>query len=166
MIILFSVFLLTLLVITAIAIIRTPDLFVAVMLAGIFSLLMAAIFFILDAADVALTEAAVGAGISSVLFVSALALTEQNEKSVRPGHWLVVPVVVAGALIVYATFDKPRLGDPEAPVHQHIAPWYLEKTPGTKYHQCKFVFFPKFRLKLCGFVVVPRKCIVVLFVTL
>lgn len=129
MVVLFGVFLLTLLVITAIAIIRTPDLFVAVMLSGIFSLLMAAIFFILDAADVALTEAAVGAGISSVLFLSALALTEQSERSIRPGRWLVVPVVVAGALIVYATFDKPRLGDPEAPVHQHVAPWYLEQTP-------------------------------------
>lgn len=129
MIVLFSVFLLTLLVITAIAIIRTPDLFVAVMLTGIFSLLMASIFFILDAADVALTEAAVGAGISTVLFLGALALTEQKERSVRPGRWLAVPVVVAAALIVYATFDKPRLGDPDAPVHQHVAPWYLEKTP-------------------------------------
>lgn len=129
MIVLFGVFLLTLLVITAIAIIRTPDLFAAVMLAGIFSLLMAAIFFILDAADVALTEAAVGAGISTVLFLSALALTEQNERSIRPGRWLAVPVAVAAALIVYATFDKPRLGDPDAPVHQHVAPWYLEKTP-------------------------------------
>ncbi|MDX2463439.1 MAG: DUF4040 domain-containing protein [Porticoccus sp.] len=129
MIVLFGVFLLTLLVITAIAIIRTPDLFVAVMLTGIFSLLMASIFFILDAADVALTEAAVGAGISTVLFLSALALTEQKERSIRPGRWLAVPVVVAGALIVYATFDKPRLGDPDAPVHQHVAPWYLEKTP-------------------------------------
>lgn len=23
----------------------------------------------------------------------------------------------------------PRLGDPEAPVHTHVAPWYLEETP-------------------------------------
>ena len=45
MVVLFGVFLLTLLVITAVAIIRTPDLFVAVMLSGIFSLLMAAAFF-------------------------------------------------------------------------------------------------------------------------
>ena len=129
MVILFGVFLLTLLVITAVAIIRTPNLFVAVMLMGIFSLLMSAIFFILDAADVALTEAAVGAGISTVLFLGALALTEQNERSTRPSRWLALPVIVALALIVYATFDKPRLGDPDAPVHQHVAPWYLEKTP-------------------------------------
>jgi multicomponent Na+:H+ antiporter subunit B len=40
-----------------------------------------------------------------------------------------VVVAVLAALIIYSTFDKPRLGDPDAPVHQHLAPWYLEKTP-------------------------------------
>ena len=49
MIFIFALFLLTLLVITAVAIVRTEDLFVAVMLTSIFSLLMAANFFILDA---------------------------------------------------------------------------------------------------------------------
>ena len=38
-------------------------------------------------------------------------------------------VAVLGTLLVYASFDMPRLGDPEAPVHQHVAPFYLEKTP-------------------------------------
>ena len=60
MTILFGVFLLTLLVITALAIVRTSHLFSAVILTSIFSLLMAANFFLLDAADVALTEAAIG----------------------------------------------------------------------------------------------------------
>lgn len=130
MIIIFALFLLTLLVITALAIVQTENLFVAVMLTSIFSLLMAANFFILDAADVALTEAAIGAGITTVIFLSALALTTEHEKTKRPGKRL--PMVVVGilaTLIIYATFDKPRLGDPEAPVHQHLAPWYLENTP-------------------------------------
>ena len=74
MIIVFALFLLTLLVLTAVAIVRTENLFVAVMLMAIFSLLMAANFFILDAADVALTEAAVGAGVTTVIFLGALAL--------------------------------------------------------------------------------------------
>ncbi len=30
-------------------------------------------------------------------------------------------VGVLALLIIYATFDKPRLGDPDAPVHQHVA---------------------------------------------
>lgn len=130
MIILFGIFLLSLLVITALAIVQTTNLFVAVMLTSIFSLLMAANFFILDAADVALTEAAVGAGITTVIFLSALALTTEYEKTKQAGRRLAMVVVgVLATLIIYATFDKPRLGDPEAPVHQHLAPWYLENTP-------------------------------------
>ncbi len=130
MTVLFGVLLLTLLVITAAAIVRTKNLFVAVMLLGIFSLLIAANFFILDAADVALTEAAVGAGISTVLFLGALALTSDGERTPTPHRWLSLAVVTGATLVVlYATFDKPAFGDPGAPVHQHVAPWYLEMTP-------------------------------------
>lgn len=130
MIIVFALFLLTLLVITAAAVVRTENLFVAVMLMSIFSLLMAANFFVLDAADVALTEAAVGAGVTTVLFLGALGLTASREHSIRPSRTLPLVVVIATTVILlYATFDKPLLGDPNAPVHQHVAPWYLEKTP-------------------------------------
>jgi len=130
MLLLFGIFLLTLLVITAVAIVRATDLFVAVMLMGIFSLLMAANFFILDAADVALTEAAIGAGISTVLLLGALALVPNRERVQHTGRWAALAVVsVTTLIIVYATLDKPRLGDPNAPVHTHVAPWYLEFTP-------------------------------------
>ncbi len=130
MVILFGLFLLTLLVLTAVAIVRTPNLFVAVMLMAIFSLLMAANFFILDAADVALTEAAVGAGVTTVIFLSALALTADRERVTKTGTYFAMGVVsVTVVVLIYATFDKPVLGDPNAPVHQHVAPWYLEQTP-------------------------------------
>jgi multicomponent Na+:H+ antiporter subunit B len=128
-IVLFGVFLLSLMVITALAIVRTQHLFVAVILTGIFSLLMAANFFLLDAADVALTEAAIGAGISTVLFLGALTLTGEHESRRNSSRVLALSVVAVTTLIViYATFDKPRFGDPLAPVHQHVSPWYLEKT--------------------------------------
>ena len=129
MTILFGLFMLTLLVITAIGIVRSEGLFSAVMLSGIFSLLMAANFFVLDAADVALTEAAVGAGVSTVLLLGALALTPTRE---RPGSrrvWPAMMAVAANVMVIgYATVNAPALGDPTAPVHQHVSPWYLEKT--------------------------------------
>lgn len=130
MVTVFCAFLLTLLVITAIAIVREESLFAAVMLTGIFSLQMASVFFILDAADVALTEAAVGAGVATVLMLGALALTTKREvERHRPARIAIVLSIVSALLIVYATFDIPRLGDPSAPVHQHVAPWYLSETP-------------------------------------
>ncbi len=130
MIIVFAVFLLSLLVVTALAIVLSTNLFASVMLTSIFSLLMAANFFVLDAADVALTEAAVGAGVTTVIFLSALALTAERERLGQAGKRVAFLVVaVLGTLLIYASFDMPRLGDPEAPVHQHVAPYYLEKTP-------------------------------------
>ena len=53
MTIIFAIFLLTMLVITAVAIVQSSNLFVSVMLTSIFSLLMSINFFVLDAADVA-----------------------------------------------------------------------------------------------------------------
>ena len=130
MIVLFGVFLLTLMVITALAIVRTQNLFAAVILTGIFSLLIAANFFLLDAADVALTEAAIGAGIATMLFLGALALTGEHERAYTSNRLLALTVVgVTTLIVIYATFDKPRFGDPLAPVHQHVSPWYLERTP-------------------------------------
>ena len=82
MIVLFGIFLLTLMVITALAVVQARNLVVAVMLLGIFSLLLAINFFLLDAADVALTEAAVGAGISMGFTGSVNDCLEQLRRAV------------------------------------------------------------------------------------
>ena len=63
--------LLLFLLLTAAAIVWVRNLFAVVILSGIYSLLMAGTFTILDAVDVAFTEAAVGAGISTVLLLVA-----------------------------------------------------------------------------------------------
>ncbi len=120
----------TFLAVIAVAIIRLKDLFAAVMLMGIFSLLSASLFTVMDAVDVAFTEAAVGAGISTILMLATLALTESEE---HPEHNQIqimplIAVVLTGAVLVFATFDMPRYGDPEAPIHQHVAPHYIEHT--------------------------------------
>ena len=68
------------LTIMAIGIARLNNLFAAVLLTGIFSLLSAAIFVVLDAVDVAFTEAAVGAGITTVLMLATLSRTVSRQK--------------------------------------------------------------------------------------
>jgi multicomponent Na+:H+ antiporter subunit B len=130
MITVLGLFTLTFLAVTAVATVVSRNLFVASMWFGIFSLMMASNFFILDAADVALTEAAVGAGVSTVLFMGALALTAEHEHVREKLRW--VPLLCLGLLagVLFAvSFAHPRMGDPMAPVHQHVAPWYLSETP-------------------------------------
>ncbi len=117
------------LAITAIAIIAMRNILSVVMLGGIYSLLSATFFVALDAVDVAFTEAAVGAGISTVLFLSALAVTGKHQALTRKNH--IVPifvVLVTGAGLIYSTSDMPAFGDPSAPVHNHVAPRYIEQS--------------------------------------
>jgi len=105
-------------------------LFAAVMLMGIYSLLSASWMLILDAPDVAFTEAAVGAGISTVLLLGTLALTSPIDR--ESGQKRLLPLVVVfatGAALVYGTLDMPHVGDPDAPAHRHVAPRYLEQSP-------------------------------------
>ena len=71
---------LALLAATALIIVRLRGLFATVMLTGIYSLLGAVWMLLLDAPDVAFTEAAVGAGIATVLMLATLSLTTQEEK--------------------------------------------------------------------------------------
>ena len=116
--------------VTALVAIRLLDLFAVVMMFGIYSLLAASVFVVLDAVDVAFTEAAVGGGIATVLMLGTLALTNRREKP--PQRRALIPltvVTITGAALVYATLDMPNRGDPNAPVHTHVAPQYIEEAP-------------------------------------
>ena len=91
---------------TIIMIVRLHNLFAVVMLSGIYSLLAASIFVVFDAVDVAFTEAAVGAGVSTVLLLGALSLATPEERA--PEKLSVFPlfiVLLVGAILIYATLD-------------------------------------------------------------
>jgi multicomponent Na+:H+ antiporter subunit B len=78
---------------------------------------------------VAFTEAAVGAGISTVLLLGTLALTGKKEKPTTASPLLPLLVVsVTGAALIYGTLDMPYFGDPNAPVHQYPDPGFVEKS--------------------------------------
>ncbi len=122
-----NIVLLTFLCLTAYFVVRLRHLFAVVMLTGVFSLLSAGLLVMLDAVDVAFTEAAVGAGISTVLMLGTMALTSRREKPQT--HSPVIPLIVVavtGAALVYGTLDMPSFGDPDAPIHNHVVPRYIE----------------------------------------
>ena len=118
--------LLGLLAVTAIAVLRVRNLVAVVMLMGIYSFLSAALFVVLDAVDVAFTEVAVGAGVSTILALGTVALvgTRQKRHAKSPLIPLLI-VLVTGGMLVYGTSDLPRWGQPDNPIHGHVAPEYL-----------------------------------------
>ena len=122
--------LLAMLVVVAFAIVRLRSLFAIVMLQGVYSLLSAAWFVSLDAVDVAFTEAAVGAGISTVLMLGAMLLTEREAKPVSMRQTLapLFIVGVTGLALFYAIGDMPAFGDAHSAANAYIGADYIAAT--------------------------------------
>ena len=141
---------LALLVATAITIARIRNLWAAVMFTGIYSFLGASWMLILDAPDVAFTEAAVGAGISTFLMLATLALTPRRKKNDKPakGHLVghlssenfqekrskkspilpLIVVTITGCALIYGTLDMPKFGDANAPIQLYPNPSFVEQS--------------------------------------
>ncbi|ASJ72937.1 DUF4040 domain-containing protein [Granulosicoccus antarcticus] len=123
--------LLTFLAIIAIGIIVLRDLLGAVILLGAYSLTAASAFVVMDAVDVAFTEAAVGSGVSTILFLGALSFTKHEQKPRGHDSWLaLVFVVVTGGLLIYGTLDMPHFGSAisAAQTHPDLAVRFLEQS--------------------------------------
>lgn len=129
-VLLLDIGLLALLVIVAFAIVKMRSLFAIVMLQGVYSLVCAAWFVSLDAVDVAFTEAAVGAGISTVLMLAAMLLADRQSSPITISRqWGPLLIVfVAGAAMLYAVGDMPAFGAADSPANSYVGTDYLEKT--------------------------------------
>ena len=120
---------LSMMALTTLGIIRLRNLFSVVILSTIYSFLMATLLLIFDAVDVALTEAAVGAGISTVLMLTVLYYTKVNEE--KPKLKSILPLIICftiGGLLIYGTYGLPPFGASDTPIHTHISVQYLERS--------------------------------------
>ncbi len=79
MITILDILLLLFLIVCAVAVARIRDLLSAVILFAAYSLVMAIIWQMLGSPDVAITEAALGAGVTTFLFIAAISRTQRTE---------------------------------------------------------------------------------------
>lgn len=126
-----NVALLLMLIVIGVAIARMRSLLAAILLMGVYSLVSAVWLVVMDAADVAFTEAVVGAGISTIVLLGAILLV--RARPVRH-DWRrsIVPFVLAtavGGLLTYAVAGLPEFGDPASPANAHVGRSYLIETP-------------------------------------
>ena len=117
-----------LMAVTVIVLARSRNLFGVIVLSGLYSFLMATVLVAMDAVDVAMTEASVGAGISTVLALGALYLTKVEEAP--PRYSAVLPLFVAlgtGAMLIYGTYGLPGFGLAETPMNTGVGLDYLNR---------------------------------------
>jgi multicomponent Na+:H+ antiporter subunit B len=125
--------LLAFVVLTALATAMARDVLAAVIVFGAYSLGMAALYTFYRAPDVALTEAAISAGVTTVLLLLTLAKTTRIDhddvfESVNVPAAGAVGLLFAGLLLTMG--DVPAIGSPDAPVwsNPEVTQWYLAET--------------------------------------
>ena len=105
------------------------NLFAAIMSMTIFSMICALVFLLLDGVDVSLTEAAVGAGISTILFLSSLKHMDFIiKKNTKPFLFSLVLFLVLTASLSYIISDLPKFGEAKASTDSYVTDYYLKNT--------------------------------------
>lgn len=125
---LINILFLVILFVVAFAIARLRSLFAIVMLSGVYSLVSAAWYILVDAVDVGFTEAAVGAGMSTAVLLGAMLLTARTAKPEKPFSRLgpFIVCLLTGVMLIYGTIDLPALGDPSSPANSGVGLTYLK----------------------------------------
>ena len=129
MIVPIDILLLLVLIVTAVLSLLARDLLAAVALLAAYSLFAALLFAGLQALDVALVEAALGAGLTGVMLIAAILLTTRRAEHVaHPSTRTFVPAAVIAfvAVMMFASTGLPDRGDPDSPAQQGVSRAYLE----------------------------------------
>ena len=112
-----------------VAVVFQRSLFGVVVLTTIYSFLMASVLIVLDAVDVAMTEASVGAGISTVILLATLHLIKTTEmRSTRIHLTALFLAAGTGAVLVWGTLALPPFGTADMIINKHVVPRYLADT--------------------------------------
>ena len=121
-----NAFLVSIMLAIAIALLKARTVIYTVLLTSAYSLVASLMFITLDAVDVAFTEASVGAGISTILFLAAMAfLPKKEEKNVTNQAFPALLCLTLGGVLIWCSFDLPEIGLATSPIHQHIVPEYI-----------------------------------------
>jgi multicomponent Na+:H+ antiporter subunit B len=124
---------LTLIVICGFATIMVKDLLSAAIIFGAYSFLMCLLWTEMGSVDVAFTEASVGAGVSTILFIAAAFQTTRKVKSRKKGRLFskitgLSAAVIMGLVLLAAQTNFPGFADPGSPASLHVSPYYITRT--------------------------------------
>jgi multicomponent Na+:H+ antiporter subunit B len=128
-----DLFILTLIVLCALAAITVKDLLSSAIILGAYSFLMCLLWTEMGSVDVAFTEATVGAGVGTVFFIAAVYRTTRLVKLRKPGRSFykgisLLASAAVGILLLSAVSDFPDWADPHSPANSHLSPYYITQS--------------------------------------
>lgn len=127
-----KIFLLIILVVISFTIIFSKNILYDIAFLSVFSLSMSLIYLILDAPDVAITEAAVGSCISTIFILWTLLIikdkTHVNSGIIKNWGLPLIFVTLTGLLLSSAVQDLPTFASPSSPSHGLAYKYYVTNT--------------------------------------
>lgn len=129
----FDFLILSLLTVCGFFAIQVKDLLGSAVVFGAYSFLMCLLWTEMGAVDVAFTEAAVGAGVSTVLFFAAVHRSSRQIRQRVTGRGLynglgLLASGLLGGVLFYASADFPDWADPLSPASTHLSPHFITQT--------------------------------------
>jgi multicomponent Na+:H+ antiporter subunit B len=125
---LLCVILITLLI-TCFKLTISKDLLESVVLMSVFSLLISISYLLMDAPDVAMTETALGACLSTCVLLNLIKIFG-NKNTESPNQlrkiWAIIICGIFVGFLTFASFDLALYGEQNTEVHQHLSKYYLE----------------------------------------
>lgn len=122
---------LILLCIVSIKLIISKTLLESVLFTSVFSLLISLAYLYMDAPDVAMTEVALGACLSTCVLLSFLnKLNPSQTKVLKPSRVISSSIICLCffAITAFAGANLPIYGNVESPVQTHLTQYYIENT--------------------------------------
>jgi multicomponent Na+:H+ antiporter subunit B len=120
--------LMILLFICSLVILFSNDFSLIIPMLALFSLIIAVIYLIVRAPDVAITETAVGSCVSTILLLIAYKKTNpaQDDHNINLIHIIPLVIILLGA--IYLILALPTFGSGANPIHHHVSNYYLANT--------------------------------------
>ena len=122
-------FISVLIILSVLWICRSSKLFNSVVAMSIFSTLCCLGYVMMDAPDVAMTEAALGACLTSIIMLKVASNLSPKKEAEKKNRVLAFILSTLFALfLIYAGMDLADFGDVNSPVHSYVMDYYHENT--------------------------------------
>ena len=119
-----------LMILTCFRLATSRNLLSSVILMSAFSLLIGLCYLFLDAPDVAMTETALGACLSSCVLLNVIKITGEATGETKRLRTLFASLIclLFTAILAWAATDLPEFGKADSPIQEHVTKYYIENT--------------------------------------
>lgn len=102
----------------------------SVILLSAFSLLIGIYYLALDAPDVAMTEAALGACLSTCVLINLVKLVGESSGEIKRSRFVFAGIICVAfvSILTWSSIDLPEFGSGNTPLQLHVSKYYVENT--------------------------------------